>query len=53
MAEILSPDDETAEKDPFYAARHVDELLIVDPVEHAVQWLALEHGEYRPVRRSG
>jgi len=54
VAEILSPDDETPEKIPFYAAHHVDELLIVDPVEHAVHWLALvEHGEYRPVKRSG
>ncbi len=50
--EILSPDDETPEKIPFYAEHHVDELLIVDPAKRTVDWLALEHGEYRAVERS-
>ncbi|MGA2470787.1 MAG: hypothetical protein ABSG64_08870 [Solirubrobacteraceae bacterium] len=31
----------------------VDELLIVDPQERAVEWLALDGGEYRPIARSG
>jgi hypothetical protein len=50
--EVVSVGDESWEKLPFYAAQHVDELLIVDPQERAVHWLALEAGEYRPVARS-
>ena len=50
--EILSPDDETPEKIPFYAEHQVDELLIVDPTKRTVDWLALEQGEYRAVERS-
>jgi Uma2 family endonuclease len=53
VVEIVSPGDETQEKLPFYAAHAVDEVLIVDPREHSVSWLALEHGEYRPIERSG
>lgn len=51
--EIVSPGDETWEKLPFYAAHHVDELLIVDPQERSVSWLSLADGEYRPLERSG
>jgi len=52
--EVISPGDETWEKLPFYAAHDVDELLIVDPDERAVRWLALDqHGAYQPVERSG
>jgi Uma2 family endonuclease len=56
--EIVSPGDETWEKLPFYAARHVDELLIIDPATRSIDWLALspregeDGGEYRPVERS-
>ena len=50
---ILAPDDETWQKLPFYAARGVDELLIVDPLQREVSWLALRDGEYHPVHRSG
>jgi Uma2 family endonuclease len=50
--EILSPDDDTWKKLPFYAQHEVDELLIVDPAERSVRWLALREGEYRPVDRS-
>jgi Uma2 family endonuclease len=53
VVEIISPGDETWEKLPFYAAHHVDEVLIVDPAERQVQWLALARAEYRPVQRSG
>jgi Uma2 family endonuclease len=53
VVEIVSPGDETWEKLPFYAAHDVDEVLIVDPRERSVSWLALEHGEYRPIERSG
>ncbi len=53
VVEILSPGDETWEKLPFYADHRVDELLIVDPDERVVHWLALgEQGDYRPVERS-
>jgi hypothetical protein len=27
-------------------------LLVVDPRKRSVSWLALEHGEYRPIERS-
>jgi Uma2 family endonuclease len=53
VVEIVSPGDETWEKLPFYAAHHVDEVLIVDPQERSVSWLALERGKYRPIDRSG
>ncbi len=53
VVEILAPDDETWQKLPFYAAHHVDEVLIVDPAERTVTWLALHDGAYQPVQRSG
>jgi hypothetical protein len=31
----------------------VDEVLIVDPQEHSVNWLALKDGEYHPIKHSG
>jgi hypothetical protein len=46
VVEIVSPGDETWQKLPFYAAHHVDEVLIVDPAERSVRWLALADGEY-------
>jgi len=53
VVEIVSPDDKTWEKLGFYAAHRVDELLIVDPHERRVHWLALQaEGEYRPIERS-
>jgi len=33
--------------------RHVDELLIVDPADQRVNWLALDGGSYEAVERSG
>jgi hypothetical protein len=53
VVEILSPGDETREKLPFYARHEVDEVVIVDPVERAVEWLALEGDGYEAVARSG
>lgn len=50
--EILSPDDDTWEKLPFYAEHGVEELVIVDPRERTVHWLTLDGGEYRRVERS-
>ncbi len=52
VVEIVSPGDETWEKLPFYAAHHVDELLIIDPHKRTVDWLALEQGTYRPIQSS-
>ncbi|MDX6679354.1 MAG: hypothetical protein QOE31_3406 [Solirubrobacteraceae bacterium] len=52
VVEIRSPGDETWHKRPFYAAHHVDEILIVDPAEQTVTWLGLRGGEYEPVGRS-
>jgi Uma2 family endonuclease len=53
VVEIISPGDETWQKLPFYTAHAVDEVLILDPVEHAVHWLGLSSdGEYRPIKRS-
>ena len=53
VVEIVSPGDESWQKLPFYAAHSVDEVLIVDPSDHTVRWLALADGEYREVQRSG
>jgi Uma2 family endonuclease len=52
VVEVLSPSDESWEKLPFYAAHSVDEVLIVDPATHKVDWLTLVDGEYRPIEHS-
>jgi Uma2 family endonuclease len=52
VVEIVSPDDETWQKLPFYAAQAVDEVLIVDPRERVVHWLGLREGEYEPIEHS-
>jgi Uma2 family endonuclease len=60
VLEVLSPGDETWQKLPFYAAHHVDEVLIVDPDERSVHWLGRvangahtgAGGEYEPIARS-
>jgi hypothetical protein len=51
--EIVSPDDKSWEKLPFYAAHHVDEVVIVDPVKRSVDWLARADDHYEPSARSG
>jgi Uma2 family endonuclease len=53
VVEIVSPEDETWQKLPFYAAHGVDEVLIVDPEKRSVHWLARADEEYREVERSG
>lgn len=50
--EILSAGDETWEKLPFYAARNVDELLVIDPEARTVDWRALQDGSYEPIEHS-
>jgi len=52
VLEIVSPEDDTWEKLPFYAAHHVDETLIVDPDTRQVHWLALADGQYQPIEQS-
>jgi hypothetical protein len=52
VVEIRSPDDETWQKLPFFAAHEVDEVLIVDPSDRSVAWLELREGAYQPVERS-
>jgi Uma2 family endonuclease len=53
VVEILSPGDETWDKQPFYAGHGVDEILIVDPLTSTVHWLALKDDTYFPMERSG
>jgi Uma2 family endonuclease len=53
VVEIVSPGDDSWNKLPFYAAHNVGELLIVDPQERRLEWLALAGGQYRSVERSG
>jgi Uma2 family endonuclease len=53
VVEIVSPGDQTWEKLPFYAAHEVDEILIVDPEQQQVHWLALAgDGRYEPIQSS-
>jgi Uma2 family endonuclease len=52
VVEILSPGDESRQKLPFHAEHGVDEVLLVDPAERTIAWLALHDGEYHPVERS-
>jgi Uma2 family endonuclease len=52
VIEIVSPSDDTWQKLPFFAAHDVDEVLIVDPAEHAVHWLGLSGGEYKSIEHS-
>lgn len=54
VLEVLSPGDETIDKLPFYAGCHVDEILIVEPDQRRLRWLALdETGRYQPIGQSG
>jgi Uma2 family endonuclease len=52
VVEIVSPDDETWEKLPFYAAHGVDEVLVVDPIQRAVTWLARAGDRYMQTEHS-
>ncbi len=47
--EILSPDDETRAKLPFYAERGVQELWIVEPDTRAVEVYLLRGGAYATI----
>lgn len=52
VVEILSADDETWSKLPFYAAHHVDEVVVVDPAERTLTWMVRDGAGYRRVERS-
>ncbi len=49
---LVSPNDETWEKLPFYANHHVDEILIIDPSTRKIDWLTLHEGDYEPTEHS-
>ncbi|MGH9076625.1 MAG: Uma2 family endonuclease [Acidimicrobiales bacterium] len=44
VVEVISPGDDTWKKLPFYAAHHVDEVLVVDPDTRGVTWMTLGAG---------
>jgi Uma2 family endonuclease len=52
VVEIVSPDDETYEKFPFYAAHGVSEVLVVEPDERRVLVFVLEGDAYAANGRS-
>lgn len=53
VVEIISPGDDTPEKVPFCAKHHVDELVIIDPQQHTVEWLTLGADDaYAAIERS-
>jgi Uma2 family endonuclease len=45
VVEVLSPDDMTFEKLPFYTARGVQELLVLDWRDRSVRCFALQDGQ--------
>lgn len=47
VVEVESPDDETWEKLPFYAARQVEEVMVVSPEGRSVTWLIRQDGAYQ------
>jgi Uma2 family endonuclease len=52
VVEILSPDDETYEKLPFYAAHDVDEVFVVESAHRQVRVLVRSAGGYHETTRS-
>lgn len=46
VIEVLSPNDESREKQPFYAARGIRESWIIDPKTRAHEVYALRRGRY-------
>ncbi len=53
VVEILPSGDDSYDKLPFYAAHHVDELLIIDPDTQTISWRGCRDGEYQPIADSG
>ncbi|HEU5150816.1 MAG TPA: Uma2 family endonuclease [Iamia sp.] len=52
VVEVLSPGDRAWEKLGFYAEHHVDEVVMADPEERTVVWLARRGDTYVEVTRS-
>jgi len=52
VVEVLSPGDESRQKFGFYAAHGVEELVIVDPATHTVEWYRSDGTTFGPVDRS-
>jgi Uma2 family endonuclease len=52
VVDILSPDDETYEKLPFYAAHGVTEVFIVDPDTRRAHMFVLQGEHYAESDRS-
>lgn len=52
MVEVLSPEDETYEKLPFYAPRAVAELFVVEPEKRRVRVTVLAGDHYDDADRS-
>lgn len=52
VVEIVSPDDETYAKLPFYVAHGVDEAVVIEPDERRVGILVLEGDQYSQAHRS-
>lgn len=52
VVEIVSPDDETYDKLPFYATHGVDEVWVVDRQQQRVDIFALEGDRYAAVQGS-
>ena len=50
LTEILSPDDESYEKLPFYAEMGVGEVLILDPESRMFEFYVLRGGQMRLVQ---
>ncbi len=46
VVEVVSPDDQTYAKLEFYAARGVDEVLVVDGDLRTARWFILTDGRY-------
>jgi len=49
VIEVLSPEDESRDKFPFYANVGVREIWLVEPSNRATEIYELVEGEYRPV----
>ena len=49
IIEIVSPNDETWDKLPFYAAHGVNEIIVADPSDRSLVWLELAGETYRRV----
>ncbi len=48
VVEVVSPDDESRGKLGFYFGVGVEEVLLVDPDRHAVEWLVRGSDRFEP-----